>query len=690
MSLSGSLRGIGLVFGLSLCLMVVGCGAGTIPLAGGAAGGGSSSTGSGNTTTGGGTSTNGGGTSGTGSGTSGGGTSGTGGGTSGGGTSAGGGGASSGGGSSGSGGGTSGGGTSGGGGGTPVPGASLSGRVNGGQKAIAGSNVYLYAAGTGGYGTGATSLLGGSGYVTTDATGVFGLGAYTCPTANSQLYLVATGGNTGAGENNQAVLMVALGSCGSIGPSSFININEVSSVASVYALAQFMTPGSTAVGTSSTNVQGLVNAFNTVANLVDVTSGSARTTTPAGNGTVPAATINTLANIMEACVNTSGGGGACSSLFTAATLPGGAAPADTLSAMIDIAQNPGNNVQGLYKVISSKGDFQPSLVGAPNDWTLSVQYSGGLNGPQLPAVDAAGNIWVPNAGSSTLSEFSPVGELLSPASGFTGGGLSIPEAVAIDLAGNIWTANTGNNTVSKHTSGGSPVSGAGYTATGLNYPYAIALDSAGNVFTANGVNTVTKLNGSGTQVANFTGGGLDIPYSVAIDTSQNVWVADSGISNMVSKFSNGGTAASTTGFSGGGLAGPSWVAIDGTGNAWVANFNTSSVSKLDPTGTPLSGAGFVTPNNVSTLAIDGNNTVWTANGDGSISHLSNGGAAISPATGYMSSQATAEVGVVIDASGNVWTTDNFVDSLFEYVGAASPTVVPLQAAVKNNMIGKRP
>ena len=62
MSLSGSLRGIWLVFGLSLCLMVVGCGAGTIPLAGGAAGGGSSSTGSGNTTTGGGTSTNGGGT----------------------------------------------------------------------------------------------------------------------------------------------------------------------------------------------------------------------------------------------------------------------------------------------------------------------------------------------------------------------------------------------------------------------------------------------------------------------------------------------------------------------------------------------------------------------------------------------------------------------------------------------------
>ena len=93
---------------------------------------------------------------------------------------------------------------------------------------------------------------------------------------------------------------------------------------------------------------------------------------------------------------------------------------------------------------------------------------------------------------------------------------------------------------------------------------------------------------------------------------------------------------------------------------------------------------------MASIAVDGSNTIWTANADGSISHLSNTGAAISPATGYIASGATAEVGIAIDGSGNVWTSDNYVNSIFEYIGAASPVAVPLQAAVKNNLLGKRP
>jgi len=51
---------------------------------------------------------------------------------------------------------------------------------------------------------------------------------------------------------------------------------------------------------------------------------------------------------------------------------------------------------------------------------------------------------------------------------------------------------------------------------------------------------------------------------------------------------------------------------------------------------------------------------------------------------------TPVLGIALDASGNVWTTDNYVNSIFEYVGAATPTTVPLQQAVKNNALGKRP
>jgi len=550
----------------------------------------------------------------------------------------------------------------------------------------------MYAAGTSGYGTGATSLLSGGGSVVTDAKGNFSIsGNYSCPSSNAQIYLIAKGGNAGSGDNNQAVLMSALGSCGSLDPTASFNVNEVTTVAAAYALSQFMTPGSTAVGTSSTNTTGLVNAFQTAANLVDVSAGTARTITPGGNGIVPQTTINTLADILAACVDTSAG--ACATFFAAATPGGGTAPADTLAAILDIALNPGHNVAKLYSITSAAAPFRPSLAGAPNDWTLSVEYTGGgLNYGQLLAIDAHGNVWIPNATDpGTISEFGPTGDALSPKTGFNGGGLSYPQALAIDLSGNVWAANEGNDSVSEHTSGGTPLSGSGFTAQGLHKPYAIAIDGSGNVFTANGNNSVTKLNNAGTSVAQFINGGLDSPFAIAVDSSQNIWVANSGASNSISRFSNSGTAASLTGFTGGGIHEAVGVALDANNNTWVANFGASSASEFNSTGSPLSGgSGYATPAEVSAVAVDGNNTIWTANSDGSISHLASNGSAISPSTGYVSAGATGEIGIAIDASGNIWTTDNYVNSIFEYVGAASPSVVPLQQAVKSNLIGQRP
>jgi streptogramin lyase len=579
------------------------------------------------------------------------------------------------------------------GGNSQVVGSALTGTVHGGQQPMAGATVDLYVAGTSGYGTGAASLLSGSVTVTADSNGKFTIpSSIACPSTDAQVYVVAKGGNPGTGENNRAVLMSALGNCGNLGQGMTTDISEVSSVASVYALAQFMTPGSTAVGTSGTNITGMVNAFSTVNNLIDRSSGLARAATPAGNGTVPQATINALANILAVCVD-SKDDSSCQPLFALSAPPGGTAPSDTLSALLDIALNPGNNVAKLYALSPVKSAYQPSLTGAPSDWTLSIEYTGGgMTRPQLPAVDGAGNIWVPNAvDPGTLSEFSPVGEPLSGRAAFSGGGLSYPEAVAVDAAGNVWSANEGNSSISKHASNGTPLSGdSGYIATGLSYPVAIAIDAAGNVFTANENNSVTKLNSAGTPVMQLTGGNLDRPYAVAIDTSQNVWIANYGGSNSLSKFSNAGMPANGTGYFGGGMSGPVGLAIDATGNTWVANFNHASISKFNSTGTPLSGAGYATPAEVSAVAVDGGNTIWTANTDGSVSRFSASGVPISPATGYISAGATGEVGIALDASGNVWTTDNSVDSLFEYVGAASPTVTPLQSAIKNKTLGQRP
>jgi hypothetical protein len=577
----------------------------------------------------------------------------------------------------------------------PVAGVSMNGFVHGGQQPITGAKIYLYAAGTTGYGSGAISLLAG-GNVVSDSSGNFGItGQYTCPTAATQIYLIATGGNTGSGVNSKAVLMSALGNCGNLSNSTFVNVSEVSSIAAVYALAQFMTPGTVMVGTSSTNVTGLQNAFATVNNLVDGATGVALSTTPSGNGIVSQSTVNTLSNIMAACINTTGGVGACPVLFTAATPAGGVAPSDTLSAMLNIALHPARNVTALYNLPPAKATFQPALTAIPNDFTLSIQYSGGgLNAGQLLAVDGIGNVWVPNASDpGTISEFSPVGTALSGANGFAGGGLSYPESIAVDGTGYIWSANEGNATVSKHTPGGVALSGSGYQVPGMLYPYAIAIDGTGNVFTANGNNSVSKLSSAGNSLGLFVGGGMDVPYSLAIDASSNIWVANGDSqsqANSVSEFSNTGTALTTTPYTGGGLSAPVGIAIDAGGNVWAANFNKPSISKLNSAGVALSGTGYVTPNETSALAIDGSNTVWTANVDGSVSRFANTGAAISPATGYISAGATAAVGIAIDASGNVWTTDYYVNSLFEYIGAASPAVVPLALAVQNHSFGARP
>jgi len=224
-------------------------------------------------------------------------------------------------------------------------GTSLHGTAKGGQQPLTGARIYLFAAGATGYASASPSLLNtaipavstdlsGNGYVLTDTTGSFTItGDWTCAHASDQVYVLATGGNPGLapGTNNSAiVLMDALGTCSTLSSSTFIVVNELSTVAAVTALQQFMTDG-THVGSSATNPTGLANAFASATNMVDIAAVSARTTTPAGNGDVPQTKLHSLANILATCVNTSAATSAeCATLFTAATPSGGTAPANSL------------------------------------------------------------------------------------------------------------------------------------------------------------------------------------------------------------------------------------------------------------------------------------------------------------------------------------------------------------------------
>lgn len=584
--------------------------------------------------------------------------------------------------------------------------AALRGGVHGGQQPVSGASIQLYAAGASGYGSAATALLATE--VTSGAGGSFTItGDYSCPSASSQVYLVASGGNPGlsAGTNNPALaLMAALGPCGNLHPSTFVNIDEVTTVASVYALQQFMTAGGGAnLGASSGNAQGLADAFATVNNLVDTANGTAPGPALPPFTTAPTSELNTLADLLATCVNSSGSTGECNSLFSDAMPSGGTAPTNTIDAILDIAQNPGNNVSALYNLINGTPPFQPTLGSAPNDWTVDISYTGGgIVEPVSLAIDGFGNIWLGNPANQSLSKFSPTGKALSPTAGFTGGGLfGAPFTIAIDGSGNVWTAGEGSNRLSEFSNSGAAISSsAGYTGGGLDTPTGIAIDGSGNIWIPNYSGpSLSEFSSNGTAISGssgYTGGGLNTPVDVAVDSSGNLWVLnypDIGFGNSLSKFSNGGAAISgSSGYTGGGISSPNRIALDGLGNIWIAN-EENTLSEFSMSGLALSPSSGYTGGGLSGprfLVIDGAGHVWLSNRAG-VSEFANDGTPISPSTGYTGAGISGPAGIAVDGSGNVWVANEFNNStLTEIVGAAAPLVTPLATAVKNNQLGQRP
>jgi hypothetical protein len=418
---------------------------------------------------------------------------------------------------------------------SPVKGNAFQGTVFGGSQPIIGATIQLYAASTNGYGqpytaypTGSASLL--TSPVTTVSGGGFNIGGgiFTCPTYSTPVYLVATGGNPGlaAGGNANIGLMAALGPCGGLNQNTHIKINELTTVASVWALSPFMS-GIAGVGTTAGNGTGLTNAFATVNKLVDISVGSLPGPALPPGATLPVQKMNTIADVLANCVNSAGGvatdtSSPCGALFSAATV-NGVAPTDTITAALNLAQNPNAPSSTLTGNIPPTAPFQPVLAAAPGDLGIVINYAGGgISTPTAIAADNLGNLWVPNAGNNSVSKLDALGTsatdatgFLSGASGFTAGSLSGPTAIAIDQSGAAWVANGGNNTVSKLSADGS--TGNVFQGGGLSGPSSVAIDAAGSAWVANAKGgSVTMITAAG-SLTNYSGGGIVAPGAIAID-----------------------------------------------------------------------------------------------------------------------------------------------------------------------------
>lgn len=620
---------------------------------------------------------------------------------------------------------------------SPESGLAIQGKVMGGQQAIVGAQVYLLAAATNGYGNLSNSLLtagtartqdtsggptNGFYYVTTGTGGVFGIsGDYTC-TGGQQVYLYALGGDSGSGPNSSSALLASLGTCpgttGSLGnvfsSSLYVVMNEVSTVATAYAIAGFATD---AVHVSSSGtalaLTGIANAFANAANLETLGTGVALATNAAANATVPQAEINTLANILASCINTTGqvlgppSPTACYTLFTNAMSGGGSGtqPTDTATAAINIAHNPGNGIAALFGLSTATPPFAPPLSAQPNDFTLALAYSGGgLNAPEKIAIDAAGNAWVTNYSNSTVTEFSPAGAFISGTGGYTGGGLTNPIGIAIDASGNAFVANSNQgsaNSLTKLNSVGTPSGTSPYKPGGSNMtqPEGVAIDASGNAWVAAYYSGAVKVsNGLNSFSGPYTNGGLGAPYGIALDHAGDVWIANLG-TDVAELNSSGASLAGTAGYTGGGIQRPTDVAIDSSGNAWVADSSCGCVVEISPGTTtyPAGSSGYQSGGMYfpQAIALDGSGNVWVANsntatGVGSISEITNTGTPLSPSTGYVPGPLYSPTGIAVDGSGNVWIANNSSTQVTEIIGAATPVVTPLVTGVTNNTLATKP
>jgi len=417
----------------------------------------------------------------------------------------------------------------------PTPSSKISGKVFGGQQPIYNSQVTVWSIGLTTYGSPATPLA--ITYTDTDGSFSFSDSAYECATPTTQVYITAQGGNateqngdsTTGYVNPSIALATGLGDCSSAQTAS-VEINEVTTAATAYALAQFFTTTLGATDDFGTDPADLtsftLSNTATIPLLVDTKHGTANTTT--SSITLESAKLYSIANTLAACVNDTAAPtlpppdpltDPCQVLFADTTPPGGTtAPTDTLQAAVQMALYPAQNVSDLWKLGSKTAAFV-GLPQAPADWTLGVSYTSsafglgistysGLASSATIDIDTNGRIWFPtNSGASVLAEtpggiayFDPAttsfngpylnGSYPAPDGSITPDFSFVqPQYVAIDGAGLAWLTDQGasfgtygsvdTGSIDNMTPGSSPTP---YNLGLLAYLGPIASDGSGNVF----------------------------------------------------------------------------------------------------------------------------------------------------------------------------------------------------------------
>jgi hypothetical protein len=649
--------------------------------------------------------------------------------------------------------------------------ATLSGKVHGGNQPVIGATVTLWFAGQGLAGSTAVKAA----TTTTDGAGSFSftkdtLGGHdgttpnwSCPSGGSPLvYVLSQGGNTQnngvAGQTNTAASFIALfGDCPTITGTNFVYMSEVTTVATMATVAQFFNPADDTIKADSTGQQRLImlNLPNTVAILADAATGLAnasKSISAAGGGSIApgvaltaspeAAKINTLSNIISACVNgATSAAPACGTLFSAAVPPipnttninGGNFPpaTDTLQALYYIFTNPTNsnttNLSTLFGLQPAVGaPYVPSLSAAPTDWTIGISYASTgtgcgtgsfISSPTDINIDSLDNVWFGNAETGgNLSAISAAGAPLFCVN-FDAGASATGGTIDANLAGpnnynpNVWFA--GPSTMYRY----NPNTKATLAFPVGVTPLAITADGAGNVYftAASGTTGSLYMLPAGAtasaavapvQISNLVGPNpvrlmADNQSSTPKVTPGNIWVSSG--ASFISQVSP--TAATGAGILNGFLttqyAAPSGnsygLTLNNNSDVFASAVDTGAIFQLSRSGTTWSPAGgswpYSTPatagiSGPTGIAVDGRSNTWIPNSlSPSLSEISFFGPnTLSPATGFqkLPSYLNASNALAVDQAGNVWIAGTGNNFITEIVGGAVPIYQPYAVGIAVN------
>jgi hypothetical protein len=640
---------------------------------------------------------------------------------------------------------------------------SIKGKVHGGSQPVSGATVKLYFAGQSSAPTeAATTTSAADGTFAFTNSGTTGQpengNIYSCPTSTNPLvYVIAKGGNTlgdgNATESNTAAAFMGIyGDCGQLTSSDFIELNEVTTVATMLAVQQYFDPNAEGLTADGTGVAKIaIDATPaTIANLANTATGVALTSTniPGIHGltgatvtaTPESSKINLLANILTSCVNNASASATnCTVLFASAVPPNpnvtNRPPGTTFGPATDVLQalyymltNPtsGGNLANLFALAGGTASaFQPALATQPSDWTVAISYSstntcgtgngGLLSAPNALAIDLFGDVWIGNGQTTNGNtiEMSNSG-IAETCNSFGSGATAAASSVFIDSAQNVWSSLSGSSTLTRF----DPNNSSSLVFNAAGPVLAVAGDGSGNIYFS--VATAVYEIASGATTATATTPTLVTSVatnatSLMPDRTGALW-ASSGTTALQQIVGTTVTPYTAT-------ANTQGVVVTGGNNVFVSSVtpgnaisyfaNIASSGYLLqsnwPAVSPLGGI-----NQPTAITLDGAANVWSANllpntnpafaNDPTapptlfgVSEISIAGNPLSPDTASGAFQKSASYlngssSIIVDQSGNVWVAGGAASNNFitEIVGAGVPIYQPYAVGLTNGRFQGQP